>query len=187
MLVYAIDALCEHTEYIKPLREEMQQHLGKGESDMPLLDSFLKEAARLYPSDSIAVRRKALIPFTFSGGIKVKKDEVACVPLRAIMRDPQNYAGGPAFDGFRFVNSDGTKKNSRFADGDAKFPMWGLGRRICGGPRDIALRRHVGATTAQHSANLSLALRNYSSIDQDTVVQEALMNPFACLVKIGAV
>ncbi|KAL8962324.1 MAG: hypothetical protein Q9193_001245 [Seirophora villosa] len=140
MLIYAMEALCQHAEYVEPLREEIQQHLGKGESalnfdEMPLLDSFLKEAARLYPSDSISVQRKALTPFTFSGGVEVK-DEVACVPLRAMMRDPQNYAGGAAFDCYRFVEGDGSKSKSKFVDGDAKFPIWGLGRRIWYDSRD---------------------------------------------------
>ncbi|KAL8885607.1 MAG: hypothetical protein Q9192_006618, partial [Flavoplaca navasiana] len=134
-LVYAIDALCKHSEYMEPLREEIQKHLRKGESalpfdEMPLLDSFLKESARLYPSDSISVRRKALSTFTFSDGSEVKKGEVACVPLRAMMRDDENYDEATVFNGFRFVNSDGSKNTSKFADGDRKYPLWGLGRRI---------------------------------------------------------
>lgn len=134
-LVYTIEALCKHTEYLEPLREEIRQHMGNGESalafdHMPLLDSFLKESARMYPSDSISVRRKALSTFTFSDGSEVKKGEVACLPLRAMMRDPENYHEATAFDGFRFVNGDGTKNTSKFAEGDRKYPLWGLGRRI---------------------------------------------------------
>ncbi len=132
--VYALDDLCEHEDYIEPLRAEIQRHSKQGESNLdfgqlPLLDSFLKESARLHPSDSISVRRKALSSFTFSGGVHIMKDEVACVPLRAIMRDPTNYPGGETFDGYRFVSKGGTKSTSKYTDGDAKFPLWGLGRR----------------------------------------------------------
>lgn len=109
--------------------------MGKGESglafdDMPLLDSFLKESARLYPSDSFSVRRKTLSTFTFSDGCEVKEGEVACVPLRAMMRDPKNYDEATEFHGYRFVNSDGTKNTAKFAEGDRKYPLWRLGRRI---------------------------------------------------------
>jgi len=133
-LVYALDDLCEYGGYIEPLRAEIQHHSKQGEStidfdQLPLLDSFLKESARLHPSDSISVRRKALSLFTFSDGIRILQDEVACVPLRAIMRDPINYPEGEAFDGFRFANKSGTGNTSKYTDGDAKFPLWGLGRR----------------------------------------------------------
>lgn len=132
-LDYAIDALCKHPEYTNPLREEIQQNLGKGESalafdGMPLLDRFLKKSARLDPSDSISVRRKALS--TSFDGSEEKKGEVACVPLRAMMRDPENYHEATTVNGFRFVNSEGTKNTSKFAEGDRKYPLWGLGRRI---------------------------------------------------------
>lgn len=137
-LVYALDDLCEHGDYIEPLRAGFQRHSEQGEStidfdQLTLLDSFLKESARLHPSDSISVRRKALSSFTFSDGVRILRDEVACVPLRAIMRDPANYPGGEAFDGFRFVNKGGTGNISKYTDGDVKFPLWGLGRRACPG------------------------------------------------------
>ena len=53
--VYGIYDLCEHPEYLEPLRKELGRHGDQWPryvDDLPLLDSFLKESARLNPSDS---------------------------------------------------------------------------------------------------------------------------------------
>ena len=53
--MYALYDLCDYPEYLEPLRreKEVQGHAWSGSLDqMPLLDSFLKESARLNPSDS---------------------------------------------------------------------------------------------------------------------------------------
>ncbi|KAI4098829.1 MAG: hypothetical protein L6R37_006283 [Teloschistes peruensis] len=53
--VYALYDICEHPECIGPMREEIEQ-FGDGWvsslDKLPLLDSFLRESARLNPSDS---------------------------------------------------------------------------------------------------------------------------------------
>lgn len=54
-IVYVIHDLCLHPEYIEPLRRELEasydefQRTGQG---LPLLDSFIKESARLTPVES---------------------------------------------------------------------------------------------------------------------------------------
>lgn len=54
-LTFAIHDLCLHPEYVDPLRSEIAsqydgfQSTGKG---FPLLDSFIKESARLTPVES---------------------------------------------------------------------------------------------------------------------------------------
>jgi cytochrome P450 len=132
-LVYALEDLCRHSEYIGLLREELETHRtqtgGIDLENLPLLDSFLKESARLHPSDSISIRRKALLPYTFSDGTHIAAGDVACVPLRAIMRDPCNFPDSTTFDGFRFVAEDRKSSISKYTDGDATFLLWGLGRR----------------------------------------------------------
>lgn len=56
VLLIALYDLCLHPEYVEPLRREAEQRAQSGYSDeeenMPLLDSFLKESARLGPTDS---------------------------------------------------------------------------------------------------------------------------------------
>ena len=53
---FAIHDLCLHPEYVEPLRKELRssayadfERTGRG---LPLLDSFLKESARLTPVES---------------------------------------------------------------------------------------------------------------------------------------
>jgi hypothetical protein len=54
-IVYVIQDLCLHPEYIEPIRRELEtsyadfERTGQG---LPLLDSFMKESARLTPVES---------------------------------------------------------------------------------------------------------------------------------------
>ena len=130
-LTYALDDLCKHPQYIDPLRKELNECdvLDEGLDNLPLLDGFLKESARLHPSDSISVRRKVLQPFNFSDGTSLTVGDVACVPLQAIMRDSSNYADSMVFDPYRFIIDKGTGKMNRFTDASPTYPLWGLGKR----------------------------------------------------------
>ncbi len=129
-LVYALGDLCQHPEYVNALKKE----LGDGSADrkylesMPLLDAFLKESARLHPSDSISCRRKVLRPYTLSDGTFLDIGDVACVPLQSIMRDPQIYSEALIFNPYRFINKKDMSKSERFTDANSKFPLWGLGK-----------------------------------------------------------
>ena len=56
-LTYALYDLCDHPEYITPLRKELEAATLEDYSawqpeNMPRLDSFLKESSRLNPSDA---------------------------------------------------------------------------------------------------------------------------------------
>jgi cytochrome P450 len=133
-IVYALEDMCIHPEYVEPLRAEILQNADYDGNNpdldsMPLLDSFLKESARLRPSDSISVRRKALQPYTFSDGTHIAAGDVVCAPMRAMMLDERNFSDSRTFDGFRFVSPDRATSQSRLADGDVKFLLWGLGKR----------------------------------------------------------
>jgi Cytochrome P450 len=133
-LVYALEDICSHPEYVEPLLEEILQHANPDGNNadldsMSLLDSFLKESARLRPSDSISVRRKALQPYTFSDGLHIATGDVVCAPMRAMLQDESNFSDSRTFNGFRFVKADGVKSHSTYVDGDTKFLLWGLGKR----------------------------------------------------------
>ena len=65
---YALYDLCEHPEYITPLREELEKATLADYSlwhteHMPRLDSFLKESARLNPSDASKSTSARVQPF----------------------------------------------------------------------------------------------------------------------------
>lgn len=123
---------------------------------MPLLDSFLRESARLNPLDALSVRRKSLTPYTISSvpHTHIPADNWICVPQSALMLDSAHYPHAETFDAFRFVPAGGTttpegrmeaeakndtasgRRNGRarkFTDVDWKFPFWGLGKRACPG------------------------------------------------------
>ncbi|MCJ1236865.1 hypothetical protein MMC14_004847 [Varicellaria rhodocarpa] len=136
--VYTLYDLCAHPEYIEPLRLEVSEQFTKRDSleNMPLLDSFLKESSRLNPSDSISVRRKVMKPFTFFDGTYIPVGNWACVPQKAMMRDPDTYKNPELFDGFRFTSQNSvkyTERGSSFTDADDSFPFWGLGHHTCPG------------------------------------------------------
>ncbi|CAG9957158.1 unnamed protein product [Clonostachys rosea f. rosea IK726] len=134
-VTFAIHDLCLYPEYVEPLRAELRaeftafERTGKG---LPLLDSFIRESARLSPVEarelfhpyhlsliakekaiirqianlpilSESTRRSALQPFTFSNGLKLEVGDWACTPVRAIMQDPEYYPNPLRFNGFRFV------------------------------------------------------------------------------------
>lgn len=138
--------LCAHPTYITPLQLELAE--AKTEEidtieQLPLLDSFLKESARLNGSEwsklpsswhplfntltlPVSGRRKALKPFTFSDGLHVPVGSWIQIPTGCIHRDAENYLDPLRFDGFRFVRDD----SSRFTDVSSKWLIWGTGRVI---------------------------------------------------------
>ncbi|KAF7527303.1 hypothetical protein G7054_g10532 [Neopestalotiopsis clavispora] len=148
-IVYVLHDLCLHPEYVEPLRLELAasydefQRTGKG---LPLLDSFIKESARLTPVESMSVRRCALQPFSLSDGTRVEVGEWACAPSGAINTSAEHYPRPDEFSGFRFVDPKhletvcGTSpagavqpKPSSLTDADHSYLMWGTGRMACPG------------------------------------------------------
>lgn len=150
-LIYALENLCEHPEYIEPLRLELStlssgchvsddleaasQESASTLEALPLLDAFMKESPRLRPSDAISVQRKVMQPFTFKDGIQIPAD-VLCVPMNAFKRDEAIYPDAEAFSAWGFMESvrqsdgdhvDTVRNRSRFTDSDFRYPLWGLG------------------------------------------------------------
>ncbi|KAL7927017.1 cytochrome P450 [Trichoderma austrokoningii] len=145
----ALHHLCLHSEYIEPLRNEIEntgwaQFEQSGGKAFPLLDSFMKESARINPVESVSSRRMALKPFELSDGTRVEAGEWICTAARGMMLDARYYAGPQEFQGFRFVDasmlknklasdvSQGQGTLSNFTDiGD--WQLWGTGRSACPG------------------------------------------------------
>ncbi|KAK8104722.1 cytochrome P450 [Apiospora kogelbergensis] len=140
--VYAMFDLVDNPDYIQLLREEMAAASpaasgGGGDwlaslDGLRLLDSFLRESARLHPSDSISVRRMALSDYRLGDGTLIPRGAWACVPQRAIQRDPALYPNPDAFDGHRHLGS-AESPPALLTDPSPKFPLWGLGKRTCPG------------------------------------------------------
>ncbi|KAE8423668.1 cytochrome P450 [Aspergillus pseudocaelatus] len=156
-LVYAMLDLCLHPEYIKPLREEIE-HVRNTTSfaghfdHLPLLDSFLRESARLNALDALTIQRMALSPYTFADGTQVPAGNLVAVPQAAVMQDPRHYADPTEFNPYRFVVVDETDGSMRafprYTDVRWDYPYWGSSKRACPG------RWYVSRTLKQILAHL---------------------------------
>ncbi|KAI9155657.1 Ent-kaurene oxidase [Paramyrothecium foliicola] len=146
-ITFAIHDICLHPEYTEPLLKELKEGYAEFERTglgLPLLDSFIKESARLTPVEAQSTRRSALQPFTLSDGTKVNVGDWACTPVRAIMQNPEFYPDPLSFNGFRFASPDVVDnstgkfkliqpKPSKLTDVDETFHVWGTGRMACPG------------------------------------------------------
>ncbi|TGO16642.1 hypothetical protein BPAE_0481g00020 [Botrytis paeoniae] len=173
-LEFAIHELCLHPEYAEPLRKEFEgpeykifETTGNG---LPLMDSFLKESARLSPVDNLSTRRKALEPFTLSDGTIIAKDHWICTPLKPMMRDARNYARPLEFHGFRHVDaatllavsntgsfqSPEPEKASPITDIN-DWQIWGTGRMACPGRfyAVAAMKQIFGLIITKYDCTLS--------------------------------
>ncbi|KAI1483289.1 putative cytochrome P450 [Daldinia eschscholtzii] len=146
--------LCNNAEYTLTLRNEIKNtgwetFERSGGRLFPLMDSFIKESARLNPVECMSTRRKALKPFHFKDGTKVEVGQWICSPLEAINLDAKYYACPNEFHGFRFVQPDILEKSLaetplyNFKIPEGQYPsqltdpsstlMWGVGKGACGG------------------------------------------------------
>jgi cytochrome P450 len=161
-ITYALYDLCLHPEYVEPLRKEVDPegkawiHFIDTVQGLPLLDSFMKESARLTPVEAsecctigsntsvstdtseVTTRRKALKPFSFTGGKTLNTGDWACIPVQAMLQDEQFYPNATTFQGFRFVNPASTDQKlspspqpegpSQFTDVSNSWHVWGTGK-----------------------------------------------------------
>ncbi|KAK1757158.1 cytochrome P450 [Echria macrotheca] len=152
-ITIAIHDLCLHPEYLEPLRMEISESYADFErtgQGLPLLDSFIKESARLNPVESISTRRCAVRPFSFADGTSLAVGDWACTPVASILRSARFYEDPLVFSGFRFAPADALNQKSnpggtdetkvprqanpsKLVDVDSAFYMWGSGRQTCPG------------------------------------------------------
>ncbi|RYP11200.1 hypothetical protein DL765_007853 [Monosporascus sp. GIB2] len=147
-ITFAIHDLCLNPQYLEPLRKELitgYEEFERTSTGLPLLDSFIKESARLTPVEAQSTRRSALKPFILSDGTKLNVGEWACTPVRAIMQNPEFYPDPLVFNGFRFADpaileetakghfSVSQTQPSKLTDVGNTFHVWGTGRMACPG------------------------------------------------------
>ncbi|CAF9924403.1 MAG: hypothetical protein ALECFALPRED_002742 [Alectoria fallacina] len=129
---YAVIDLYSHRDYIEPLRKEVQGQTLDQLDNLPLLDAFLKESARVSAFESTGIRREALTPFTFSDGLEVSVGEWICVPHRSMMRDSKHFDLPLEFNASRFFSNTTVSaspfKPSRLVDASEQWLVWGSGR-----------------------------------------------------------
>ncbi|KAK8043805.1 hypothetical protein PG994_012643 [Apiospora phragmitis] len=137
---YVIEDLCQHSEYIEPLKSEMQEAAKHGmslevvEGYLPLLDSFVKESIRFSNADAckstpgtpasltstklrfvptVSCRRKALCDVVLKDGSRIEKNDWVCIPQRAMMCDALRYSNAHAFDGYRFARANAALRQGK--------------------------------------------------------------------------
>ncbi|GLB41513.1 putative cytochrome p450 [Lyophyllum shimeji] len=139
---HALLYLAAYPEYIKPLREEVQEIVDQegwthsAISRMIKVDSFIKESMRLNSLGCLLMERVARQPFTFSDGTYIPKGTVIAVASQATHLDNANYPDPNVFDPLRFV--DKTKKENAGRKVDmvsthSDFVAFGHGRHACPG------------------------------------------------------
>ncbi|KAK4675358.1 hypothetical protein QC764_503660 [Podospora pseudoanserina] len=140
---FAIHDLCLHPEYVEPLRKEIEAtgwetFEKSGGKCFPLLDSFMKESARITPVESVSTRRMALEPFKLSDGTAVNPGEWIVTAARGMAMDSSVFSKPNDFQGFRFADPAVVAKiDSRpsFSAGDkssdftsiSDWQLWGTG------------------------------------------------------------
>lgn len=144
LISFALYNLCNYPEYIEPLVKEIiaMERSSDGQNnydDLPLMDSFLKETARLNPTVVLTMPRKVLHPFHFADGAVVPANNWLCIPQHAIMLDQKYYDDPSRFNGFRFVRPESVNATdyqavkTNFSTPSFDFPFWGGVTRPCPG------------------------------------------------------
>lgn len=159
-IMHAIHDLCEHQEYIKVLREEIEEVLRvdggwqrETHKKLHKMDSFLKESQRFAPptlcafspffalssrplSWIVSFNRVVLTPLTLSTGLKIPAGTHLSVASRNILFDPEVTPNPEVFDGLRYYN---TRENiteshkNQFSSVDGTNLNFGAGRYACPG------------------------------------------------------
>ncbi|KAI0146311.1 cytochrome P450 monooxygenase [Xylariaceae sp. FL1272] len=136
--------LCEHPEYIQPLREEYEKVLDsegrinkQGYLQMPKLDSIMKESQRFSPLLLVTFERIIHKDLTLSNGFTIPGNTTIGVPTHAITMDPNIYPNPDKFDGFRFAKlrqEDPTMEGKgQYVASNPNSMAFGYGRHACPG------------------------------------------------------
>ena len=127
--------LCQSPEWQDILRDEIRttqtttqpldyQHLDQ----LPLLDSFMRETARLVSLDKLNIRRKALQDYTFAdGSLHVPAGATVCVSSYNASHNAAIYPDPETFDGRRFVDGNHNDSTHRYYDVSENYLPWGYG------------------------------------------------------------
>ncbi|XRM44127.1 hypothetical protein ABZX51_007273 [Aspergillus tubingensis] len=134
--------LCLRPEWQDALRDEAlqsQDDLASKINELPLLDSFMRETARVNSLDKIAIRRKALTDYSFSSApLSVPAGSILCVSSYDATRNEHIYPDPEEFDGKRFLNGRCKDTSHKFADVSENHLIWGYGSLACPGRHHAA-------------------------------------------------
>ncbi|KAL6714316.1 hypothetical protein ACLMJK_007739 [Lecanora helva] len=126
---FCIYNICKHPQYLERLRLEASKYRGVAfgslNQEMPYLDSFVKETARLSPGPIVSAPRKTMTSYTTPNGHHIPAGNWVAIPQASLMRDENIWPRASHFEGFRFVNEEKGTSESRFTHPSYEFPFWG--------------------------------------------------------------
>ncbi|OBZ75703.1 Ent-kaurene oxidase [Grifola frondosa] len=142
--VHALYNLAAKSEYVEPLREEIEVCLGTDPTGWTKeafarcwkLDSFLKETQRLNGLGALSLPRKAMRAYTFRDGTTVPKGAMISATQTATHHDPAYYDSPNDFDGFRFsrvreraeeLHREGEELADQSSEDDWRYRLTGTG------------------------------------------------------------
>ncbi|KAI5851430.1 cytochrome P450 [Morchella snyderi] len=137
-ITQALYDLAVHTDLHNPLKDEITSVIAEeggwtkqGLTKMKKLDSVLKESQRMNNVTSIAMMRKAMVPYTFSDGTFVPKGTWLCAPAAAIHKQEEMQ-----YDGFRWERlrkEEGQAAKHQMVSTSVEYLPFGHGRHACPG------------------------------------------------------
>ncbi|KJZ71108.1 hypothetical protein HIM_09527 [Hirsutella minnesotensis 3608] len=170
LVVHTIFELATRSEYVAPLREEVQQCFaayGDGSKEavdaMFKMDSFIKETQRFNALDASALARLVLKPYTFSNGLHVPEGTYIFTPNSPLLEDTRYYNDPSVFDGFRFarMRDDAKLKASCPLTATGETSMhFGIGRHAC--PGRFMVSDEVKLVMIHLLVNFDFAIENFS-------------------------
>ncbi|KAI0521211.1 cytochrome P450 [Xylaria bambusicola] len=142
-ITHALFDLCEHTECIEPLREEIKAAVRThgwtlpAVNSMKLLDSFLKESQRINHPGLLSFNRWVRSPLHLSDGTVLPANTFISMPTNSIAHDPELYKNPECFDVFRFLNkrlaSQADAQRHQFVSTSSDSLPFGHGKFACPG------------------------------------------------------
>ncbi|CAE7025952.1 hypothetical protein CFE70_003690 [Pyrenophora teres f. teres 0-1] len=133
-------------EYLDPLRDEIRQLMAENDGKitfralqkMEKLDSYMKEATRIYPTGVTAFGRTVMKGFTLSNGQYIPQGVIIETPAAAVYTDGEYYSNPEIFDGYRSFNlrASGNAADiarNQFVTTNELNLNFGYGRHACPG------------------------------------------------------
>ena len=73
----------------------------------------------------VSAPRTCMVSYTMADGCHVPAGNWLAIPQLTLMRDEKIWHRGKEFEGFRFVDEDKDRSESRLTHPSHEFPFWG--------------------------------------------------------------
>lgn len=165
---HALFNLAAHPQYVEPLREEVKGVIDQygwtrdSVSQLPKMDSFLKESQRVSCTCLTPVVRKAMEDIMFSDGTTIPTGTHVAISPPTIFLDDEYYPNSHEFDPFRFYSMrQGQMTRAQQLSMTLSTLHFGQGKRACPG--------RTFATTMMTTMMAYLVLNYDMKLEEDGV------------------